>query len=93
MIDYIYRLINRVGITHGQDKVLHFAIGFIVGIVLSLLVSPVVAVCTGALLAVGKELYDRYMTWSANFDFFDMFVTILGTFIGTMTYGFIVAVM
>ena len=89
MIQKLYELISKIGITKGQDKVLHFLAGFVVGVFGMLLLPydfipyPVVAVVA---VAVGKELYDKYIK-KTDFDFFDMLITICGGFVGIVSMG------
>ena len=86
MIDYLYGLMAKVGITRGQDKVLHAGAGFIIGVVFMVILPntmyPVIAVI---IAGVGKELYDYYDY--GEFDFFDMFATLLGGVVGIMVAG------
>lgn len=91
MIQKLYSLFTKIGITRGHDKVLHIAVGFLVGIGLSFLFANYIALIVGATLAVGKEFYD-YKDYG-KFDFFDMFVTLLGTVVGVMAYGLIKVVL
>ena len=90
MIDKLYKLMSKMGVHSHQDKVLHIAVGFLVGIGLSFLYVDYIALIVGATIAVGKEYYD-YKDYG-KFDFFDMFVTLLGTVVGVMAYGFIMSV-
>lgn len=91
MIELFYGFLTKIGIRNGYDKILHCLIGFIVGIGLSFLVADTIAAIVGAVLAVGKELYDKYLMGKV-FDFFDVFVTLLGTWTGVIVYGFIMAI-
>ena len=89
MIQKLYELMYKIGITKGQDKVLHFLAGFVVGVFGMFLLPydfipyPVVAVVA---VAVGKEVYDKYIK-KTYFDFFDMFATICGGFVGIVSMG------
>ena len=87
MIEKLYELLTKVGITKGQDKVLHFIAGLGLGVVGQVLfpeslwmISPVIG------FGVGKEIWDRYKG-KTGFDFFDMFATIFGGAVGIIAYG------
>ena len=89
MIQKLYELMSKIGITKGQDKILHLLAGFVVGVFGMFLLPydfipyPVVAL---VVIAIGKELYDKYIK-KTYFDFFDMFATIVGGFIVIVLYG------
>lgn len=89
MIAYLYNIMVKVGITKGQDKVLHFGVGFTVGLVLAIFVSPSIGAIVGAVLGLAKELYDQYKY--DGFDFFDLFTTIFGAWTGIFAYGLFIA--
>jgi hypothetical protein len=87
MIEALYSLMAKIGITSKQDKILHFIVGFILGVVGHILTPDSIAMLAPTILfAVGKELFDRYVK-KTKFDFFDMFITISGGWIGIMLYG------
>lgn len=82
MIDKFYSTMIKIGITKGQDKVLHFIAGFIVGgVTIPFGAYAIVAV---VLVALAKEAYDEYSYMGTGFDFF---VTCLGGVIGIMIVG------
>jgi len=89
MIDFIYRMLARAGITKHHDKVIHFIAGVIVGAVAmatlphDFIPYPVVAL---AVIATGKEVYDKYIK-DTEADFFDFFATICGGFVGIVGCG------
>ena len=61
MIEKLYELLTKVGITKGQDKVLHFIAGILLGVVGQVMfadsIMMVIPVIVGG---IGKELYDQY---------------------------------
>lgn len=78
---------TKIGITKVQDKVLHFGAGIILGIVGQVLFSESILMIAPIVIgAVGKELYDEIVK-DTEFDFFDMFVTLVGGFVGIAGYG------
>ena len=88
MIEKFYELLTKVGITRGQDKVLHAVIGFGLGVVGQIIFSGSILVLLPlVLVAVGKEIKDK-LDYGV-FDFFDMFATLLGGFVGIVAYGLI----
>lgn len=87
MIDNIYEWLRGVGITKGQDKIIHFIAGFVIALVSSLIFGDEVGIIAGCLSAIAKEGYDYYDY--GKFDFFDMFVTMLGAVIGVMAFGMV----
>ena len=89
MIDKFYELLTKVGITRGQDKVLHFIAGLCLGVVGQVsFPESILMLLPVAVGAVGKELYDELVK-DTYFDFFDMFATLLGGVVGIMAYGLI----
>lgn len=88
-MEKLHELLTKVGITKGQDKVLHFIAGLGLGVVGQVLfpesVFMLITVIAGA---IGKELYDEFVK-DTYFDFFDMFATLLGGAVGIMAYGLI----
>ena len=87
MIQKFYDLLTKVGITKAQDKVLHALAGFIVGFAWYLLLpNSIIPVVVVVAVAIGKELYDKYIK-KTYFDFFDMFATIAGGFVGIVLAG------
>lgn len=80
--ELVYGLMAKIGIKSGQDKVLHALVGFIAGVLFSI-ISPLVGVIGVLILAIGKELYDLKIK-KTEFDFFDMFSTIFGGVVGIM---------
>lgn len=89
MISKVYALLAKVGITKHQDKVLHVLVGFVTGVISMATLPhdfvpfPVVVVVA---VAFSKELYDKYIK-KTYFDFFDMFATVVGGFVGIVGYG------
>ena len=89
MIEKIYELLTRAGITRGQDKVLHFIAGLGLGVAGQVLFPDSILMIVPILgIAIGKELYDEFVK-DTYFDFFDMFATLLGGAVGIMAYGLI----
>ena len=86
MIAWMIDVLSVLGITRGQDKVLHFIAGFIVGAVGMLLFGGFSVIAVIA-VAIGKELYDEFKY--GGFDFFDMFATLVGGWVGIITIGLI----
>ena len=87
MIDSLYNLLSRFGITSHQDKVLHFVVGLGLGVIGQLLFPESILMLIPVLVgAIGKELYDELVR-DTYFDFFDMIATIAGGFAGIVTYG------
>ena len=84
MIDFLYSLMDKVGITRGQDKVLHALAGFIVGAV-SMYLFGVYSIALVLLAGISKEAYDYYDY--GKFDVFDLIATILGGWVGIMLIG------
>jgi len=66
-----------------NDKTLHFFAGVIIAVSITLLSTPLIGAAVGALAGVGKELFDKYIQ-KEEFDFFDMFFTMAGAWIGVM---------
>ena len=71
---------NWVPVPRGKDKICHMIAGAIIAIVSTIIFGPGWGVSIGAAAGVLKELYD----YKANkeFNFFDMFATILGAVLG-----------
>lgn len=81
MIETLYNVLTRIGIDKGQDKVLHLLAGFVITTIIGLLFGHVVyGLIAGFVAAVGKEVYDYKV--NGVYDFFDMFATLLGAFVG-----------
>ena len=74
-----------------MDKLIHLLVGFIIGYV-GITIIPydyrIIVTIGVVVIAIGKELYDKYIK-KTYFDFFDMFATILGGWIGMILYSFI----
>ncbi len=85
MIEKLYELMTKIGITRNQDKVLHFMAGFMIAISFTLVFAPIYGVVAGVVAGLGKEAWDQYQYDGA--DFFDFFVTISGTWTGVMLLG------
>ena len=90
MMDKLYLILTNLGINRGQDKILHLIVGFIVGAVvhyftLGTLWALVAVIAVG----VGKEIYDLNIK-KTMFDFFDMFATLLGGWLGIMAVGLLI---
>ncbi|MGD2065747.1 MAG: hypothetical protein PVI43_01075 [Candidatus Bathyarchaeota archaeon] len=84
MIQKLYEIMTKVGITRYQDKVLHVIAGMFMGAVSQLSVPrSIIPIFVAILIAIGKELYDKYIK-KTYFDFFDMFATIAGIFVGAV---------
>lgn len=75
----------KVGITRGQDKVLHWIAGFITGVVVTLVFGGAIGFLAGFGVALGKELYDKF--YNGVVDYFDMFFTLMASVIGVMLVG------
>ena len=89
MIDSLYNILSRIGITSNQDKVLHLLVGIVVGFISHhLIIDSILVLGPMLTVAVGKELWDKYIK-KTYFDFFDMFATLLGGVVGIMAYGLI----
>ena len=89
MIERLYLLMARIGITTHQDKVLHAIAGFLVGaITMYFFIGTMYPVLAVIAVGLGKELYDEYEY--GGFDFFDLFVTLLGGFFGIVITGLII---
>ena len=87
MIAKLYELMFSIGIKTHQDKVLHFVAGLLVGAISHIfIVDSILVLAPVILVAVGKELYDKYIK-KTYFDFFDMFATLVGGWIGIMITG------
>ena len=87
MIEKLYELLTKVGITKGQDKILHGLAGVLIGVVSSIIFAGSALMIVPVLgIAIGKELYDELVK-KTYFDFFDMFATILGGAVGIIAYG------
>ena len=64
-----------------QDKILHLIAGFIITAIVGLAFGSVAyGLIAGFVAAVGKEIYDYKV--NGVYDFFDMFATLLGAFVG-----------
>ena len=85
MIEKLYELLTKVGITRGQDKVLHWLAGLIGSVITAYLFGAVVGFFIGGALGLGKEIYDKY--YDGVVDFFDFFFTWLSGIIGVMAVG------
>ena len=85
MIDYLYSLIAKVGITRGQDKVLHLLVGFALGLIGAISLDGLYVLLPVIIFAVGKEVRD-YLDYG-KFDFYDMFLTLVGGWLGVMIVG------
>lgn len=68
-----------------NDKFLHFIVGIGIMLVGSLVIGPLLAVFATILGAVLKEMFDLHIQ-KEEFDFFDMFATVVGIFPGAMLY-------
>lgn len=98
----IYNFLTKIGITRGQDKVLHFCAGFVIAIGLSfvlpditlfkvVLPGPILAFIFTLIVGAGKEAYDSMGYGDASF--FDFFATAMGAVAGVFGYGIIMAFM
>ena len=85
MIDSLYNLLTKIGITRGQDKVLHVIAGFITGVVVTIVFGGAIGFLAGFAVAIGKELYDKF--YDGVVDYFDMFFTLFASTIGVMLVG------
>lgn len=85
MTEKLYELMTRIGITRGQDKVLHMIGGFIIGAVITYIVGGAIGFLVGFGVALAKELYDKYN--DGTVDYFDMFFTLLSAVLGVMLIG------
>lgn len=81
------------------DKVLHFTAGLLISLIVGFTVNPIWAIFLGVIAGLYKELWDVFykgmyrdglplLLAKDRFDFFDLFVTILGAVVGT---GIVVA--
>ncbi len=86
MIEKIYTLMGKIGITKVQDKILHFVVGFFIVSFLFLIVEDYIAFFMMLFAAFGKELYDKYVK-KTEANFFDFFATLLGGFVGLIFCG------
>ena len=78
-----YELFKWLPISKGWDKICHISIGFIIGFILTIVFSQLWGSIAFIILGVGKELYDKYIK-KTEFDFFDMFGTMAGGFMGVL---------
>lgn len=83
MIEKLYALMAKLGITRGQDKILHFVAGFMIVAMLFFVFADYIAFLVMLFVAFGKELYDKYIK-KTEINFFDFFVTLLGGFVGLL---------
>lgn len=87
MIDKLYELITRIGITTHQDKVLHFIAGLIVGAI-SMYFVDVWSILAVLSVAVGKEVYDKFIK-GTYMDLYDVLATVAGGWIAIALVGII----
>ncbi len=87
MIEKLYELMAKVGITYRQDEVLHFLAGFMIALIVSYIAfylgfdyPQTYGFLAGILAGLCKELYDMYDY--GRFGFFDLFATLIGAFFG-----------
>ena len=85
MIDSLYNLLTKIGITRGQDKVLHWIAGFIGATITAYLFGAVVGFFVGGALGLGNEIHDKY--YDGVVDFFDFFFTWSAGIVGVMAIG------
>ena len=87
MIDKFYELLTKLGVEKGHDKILHALVGFFLGLLGHyLFIDSILMIAPVVIGAVGKELYDKYIK-KTEFDFFDMFATLVGGVAGIFLYG------
>lgn len=86
MIEKLYALMAKVGITKGQDKVLHFVAGFGIVAVLFFVFEDYIAFFAMLFFAFWKEVYDKYVK-KTEINFFDFFATLLGGMVGLFSAG------
>lgn len=90
IVNAFYGILTKLGITRGQDKILHFTVGFLIVFVLMFLVPKLIAVSIGMAAGPLKELWDwKKSNNFNNFDFFDMFATMVGAFGGIIGYSLV----
>ncbi len=80
MIDKLYELLTKIGITKSQDKVLHILAGLIITIAVGFALTVSHGVLAGVIAGLAKELYDQYDY--NGFDFLDLLATYAGVCIG-----------
>lgn len=74
-----------------KDKGCHFIAGMIVVILGLVFATKGIAILALIIVAIGKEVYDRYRG-KTGFNYWDMFFTICGGFVVMFAYGFIEAI-
>ena len=76
------------GVKRGGDKIAHMLVGLVIGIIsVFFLQGSIYVLLPVAVAAVGKEIYDEISY--GGFDFFDMFATLVGGWIGIMLTGLV----
>lgn len=71
-----------------KDKGCHFIAGFIIAISVNWFFGPLYAILAGIFVGFAKEAYDKYSYDKA--DFFDLFATFIGTFVGVVFFNIVV---
>ncbi len=100
MINTLYKLLTKVGITSNQDKVLHFLAGFLIAILGSAFFGGGYGFMIGASAAFLKECFDVYQAYKngylfkealGKFDLLDFLATIAGALVGVILLGLVMA--
>lgn len=69
-----------------KDKGCHLIAGFVITLIVGLMFSVLYGVIAGAVAGLAKELYDEWKKrrgeHPVGFDWFDLFATLLGTWVG-----------
>ena len=66
------------------DKIYHFIAGFMITLIVSCILEPVMGLVAGVSAGVLKEAYDKYSYNGA--DFFDLFATVVGSMVAVIGY-------
>lgn len=93
LVGIAIKLMGMVGITKGQDKVLHVIAGLAVTSVVAYFFGVGYGLLAGFIAGVGKEMFDEYRVIkgkrAAKGDFFDLYATLAGTvFAGGLIVAF-----
>ncbi len=100
MINTLYVLMGKAGVTSNQDKVLHFLAGFLIAILGSAFFGGGYGLIVGASAAFLKECFDVYQAYKngylpkeaiGKFDLLDFLSTIAGAWLGVVLLSFVTA--
>ena len=81
-----YKLFGWIKLPFGPDKICHFLVGFIIGLIGTYLGYELISALIIIIIAVGKELWDAYVKLTF-FDVYDMISTIAGGWASIIILG------